>query len=193
MLGLAAVLVLGVVYVAVTFVQVWAAANRDEARPADAIVVLGAAQWGGRPSPVFQARLDHAADLYDEGLADLLVVTGGDQPGDEVTQGYAAYDYLRQRGVPEESLLVEVDGRDTYTELSASANILAARGVGDEVLLVTSPYHALRTAAIASEVGLTPFVSPTAGGASVREAVRETGAVAIGRIVTFRRLSNWRS
>lgn len=182
---------LGVLYVAVTFGQVWWASTRDDAASADAIVVLGAAQWDGRPSPVLQERLDHAAELWGEGLAPVIVVTGGKQEGDRFTQGFTGYDYLTDLGVPDGALRVEVDGTDTFTELSASAVILANEDLGDEVLLVTDPYHAFRSAAIAREVGLTPHVSPTGGDADLRSLARETAAVSVGRLVSFRRLSNW--
>ena len=182
---------LGVLYVAVTFAQVWWASNQDEATAADAIVVLGAAQWDGRPSPVLQARLDHAAELWQEGLAPVIIVTGGKQEGDRFTQGFTGYDYLTDLGVPDAALRVEVDGTDTFTELSASSVILANEDLGDEVLLVTDPYHAFRSAAVAREVGLSPHVSPTTTGSDLDDLARETAAVALGRIVTFRRLSNW--
>jgi uncharacterized SAM-binding protein YcdF (DUF218 family) len=180
-----------VLYVSVTFGQVWWASRQDEAAPASAIVVLGAAQWDGKPSPVLQARLDHAAELRAAGMSDVIVVTGGKQVGDRVTQGFAGYDYLTGLGVPDESLLVEVEGTDTYTELAATATILAGQGLGNDVVLVSDPYHSLRSASVAREVGLDPMVSPTGGDAGAAELVRETAAVALGRLVGFRRLSNW--
>lgn len=181
-----------VAYLGVTFTQVWLATDDDDAAgPADAIVVLGAAQWDGRPSPVFQRRLDHAAELWSAGVAPNIVVTGGKQSGDRVTQGFAAYDYLRRRGVPDEALLVEVNGTDTYTELSASAGILRAAGLGNQVVLVTDGYHALRTRLVAEEVGLAAGVSVASEGIRPAQLVRETAGVAAGRLVGFRRLSNW--
>jgi vancomycin permeability regulator SanA len=95
--GLAALVVL---YVGVTFAQVWWASRSNDNRPASAIVVMGAAQWNGKPSPVLQGRLDHAVALYDDGVAPLIVVTGGKQAGDAVTQGRSGYDYLRSSGTP---------------------------------------------------------------------------------------------
>lgn len=186
--GLAAV-----AFVAVTFVQVRLAAQRDHAPAADAIVVLGAAQWDGKPSPVLQARLDHAVELWRGGVAPVVVVTGGNQPGDRVTQGFAGYQELRDQGLPDEAIRVEVDGHDTYTELSAAANILRGEDLGLRVVLVTDPYHSLRAGGIGAEVGLSASVSPTDSSSSVRDLVRETAAVAAGRVVGFRRLSNWTS
>lgn len=186
---LLALVALAVLYVAVTFAQVWWASRQDDPGRASAIVVMGAAQWNGKPSPVLKARLDHAADLYEKGAAPLIVVTGGKQAGDAVTQGVSGYLYLRDRGVPEDAIKVEVQGRDSYEELSASAVILREAGVGDDVLIVTDPYHAFRVHAIAHEVGLQAHVSPTSSPSSLRELARETAAVAAGRIIGYHRLS----
>jgi uncharacterized SAM-binding protein YcdF (DUF218 family) len=179
----------GVVYLAVTFVQVWSTARSDQAAPADAIVVLGAAQYDGAPSPVLRARLDHSVDLYRAGHAPLIVVTGGRQEGDRFTQAMAGYRYLRDRGVPDEALLLEVDGTSTYTELAATARILRARGL-DRVLMVSDGYHSRRLLAIAAEVGLEGAVSPTDTTYGIRQLARETAAVAVGRIIGFRRLDS---
>ncbi len=186
-LGLLALLVL---YVGVTFAQVWWASRHGDSSPASAIVVMGAAQWNGRPSPVLQARLDHAVELYEQGVAPLIVVTGGKQVGDAVTQGRSGHDYLRSVGVPEDAIKVEVDGTNSYEELSASALILQQAGVGDDVLIVTDPYHTLRVEEIAEEVGLHPHVSPTSSGSTLRSLGRETLAVAVGRIIGYRRLAS---
>jgi uncharacterized SAM-binding protein YcdF (DUF218 family) len=189
------VLLIGaVVYVVVTVAQVWLTSLRDDAevgagRTADAIVVMGAAQWDGRPSPVFQQRLDHAAGLHAAGTAPVIVVTGGKQAGDRFTQGFAAYDYLRSKGLTDEAILVEVDGRDTWTELSATAAILESTGRGTRVVLVTDGYHALRTSLVAEEFGLEPFLSPSSTGTPANRLVAESGAVAVGRLVGFGRLS----
>ena len=185
--GAAAVVVL---YVGVTFGQVWWASRSDDSATSDAIVVMGAAQWNGRPSPVLRGRHDHAVALYEEGVAPLVVVTGGKQDGDATTQGRSGYDYLRERGLPDEAIKVEVDGTNSYEELSASALILDRSQVGDDVVIVTDPYHALRVSEIAEEVGLHPHVSPTDASSGARELARETVAVALGRLVGYRRLSN---
>lgn len=179
-----------VVYLGVTFAQVWWTSTHDDAVPASAIVVMGAAQWNGRPSPVLQARLDHAADLWREGVAPVVVVTGGKQEGDTVTQGLSGYRYLRDQGLPDEAVKVEVGGTDSYEELAASALILRQGGLGDDVVIVTDPYHAFRARAIAEEVGLTAHVSSTGTGSSLRSLSRETVAVSAGRLIGFRRLSS---
>jgi uncharacterized SAM-binding protein YcdF (DUF218 family) len=177
------------VYLSVTFVQVWDATRSDEARRADAIVVLGAAQYDCEPSPVLEQRLDHAKELYDDGVAPRIVVTGGKQAGDRCTEAQASAEYLMARGVPDRDLLREVKGRNSWESLAASTTILRDDGYTSAVL-VTDGYHALRVEAIADELGLDAVVSPASGRASVRELIKETGVVAVGRVVGFRRLVN---
>src|SRR6478736_4906473 len=89
-----------VLYLLFTFGQVWWASRHDTQASASAIVVMGAAQYNGHPSPVLKARLDHAVELYEAGRAPMIIVTGGKQPGDKITQGLTGFDYLRDRGVP---------------------------------------------------------------------------------------------
>lgn len=175
-------------YLVLTFAQVTWAANRDGARDADAIVVLGAAQYDGRPSEVLAARLDHAHSLWEDELAEVIVVTGGGQEGDRFTEAFASFEYLRAKGVPEEDLRLEVDGTNTWNELSAAAKILEKED-RTSVLLVSSPYHAFRIVATAEELGLDAAASPASGSASIEDLVRETGAVAVGRIIGYRRLA----
>ena len=192
LLAIGSVVAIVVTYFAVTFAQVWWAGRQDDRSPAAAIIVMGAAQWNGVPSPVLKGRLDHAAELYGAGVAPVVIVTGGKQAGDRVTQGYAGYEYLRSKGVPDAAIKVEVDGTNSFEELSASAGILRTAGLGHEVVIVTDPYHALRAVDIAEEVGLTAHASPTSGSGSAGQYARETVAVALGRIVSFRRLAAWR-
>ena len=186
--GLLAALVL---YLGVTFVQVWLAARDDQARPADAIVVFGTAQYNGVPSPVLAARLDHAIELYEQELAPVIVVTGGNQPGDQFTEATASANYLIKNGVPDEDVLREVSGTTSWQSLAAAANFLGERSI-KEVLLVSDPFHSLRIRAMASELGLDGHSSPTKtspikGMTEARYMVRETVAVAVGRVVGFRR------
>jgi uncharacterized SAM-binding protein YcdF (DUF218 family) len=185
--GLLLVGVLVVVYVGVTFVQVWLASRRDGARSAEAIVVLGAAQYDCRPSPVLEERLDHALELYEGGTAGTIVVTGGRQEGDRCTEATASAEYLLAAGVPDADVLREVQGTSTWESLAASARILRDVRL-THVVLVTDGYHALRVQAIADELGLDASVSPSGNGGSIRDYVEETAAVAVGRIVGFRRL-----
>ena len=187
----AALLAVLVVYLGATFAQVWRAARNDEARPAQAIVVFGTAQYNGRPSPVLAARLDHAVDLYRRKLAPVIVVTGGSQPGDRVTEATASADYLLRRGIPDEDVLREVSGTSSWQSLAAAAAFLQERDI-DEVLLVSDPFHSFRIRAMASELGLDGHSSPTKtspikGMTEARYMARETVAVAVGRIVGFRR------
>jgi uncharacterized SAM-binding protein YcdF (DUF218 family) len=184
-------LLLCVAYVGVTFVMVYRASRHDGARPADAVVVLGAAQYNGRPSPVLQDRLDHALALYEAGLAPHIVVTGGRQDGDIYTEATTGYNYLRAHGVPDEALLKEVGGTNTYESLAASARFLRERDLLD-VVLVTDGYHALRVRSIAEDLGLRAAVSPTDTRLSrtgeLRQLLRETAAVSVGRIIGWNRL-----
>lgn len=187
-LGLVAVVV---AYVAVTFAQVWWAARHDQAQPAQAIVVFGTAQYNGRPSPVLAARLDHAIDLFHRKLAPVIVVTGGNQPGDNFTEAGASAEYLLKRGVPDDDVLREVSGTTSWQSLAAAASFLGERDIKD-VLLVSDPFHSYRIRAMASELGLDGHSSPTTtspirGFTELRYMARETAAVAIGRIVGFRR------
>jgi uncharacterized SAM-binding protein YcdF (DUF218 family) len=181
-----------VVYLLVTLVQVWQASRRDEARPADAIVVFGAAQYNGRPSPVLRARLDHAADLYDDDVAGVIVVTGGSQPGDRYTEASASADYLARKGIPQEDILRENAGTNSWQSMASAANFLKRQGK-EQVILVTDPFHAARVQAMAEELGLDAHVSPTrtspiAGTDELKHFGRETVAVALGRIFGFRRV-----
>ena len=184
----ALVLAAAVVYLAVTFVQVWQASQRDEAAPADAIVVLGAAQYDGTPSPVLANRLDHAAQLYEQGIAPLIVVTGGRQEGDRFTEAEASANYLTSvHGIPGSSIERETTGENTWESLASAARFLRDDGITD-VVLVSDPYHAMRIDGIAHELGLDAVVSPADGSPSVPALARETMAVALGRIIGYDRL-----
>jgi uncharacterized SAM-binding protein YcdF (DUF218 family) len=182
-------------YVAVTFVQVWHASHQDEARRAQAIIVLGAAQFDGRPSAVLSARLDHAADLYKRGLAPLIVVTGGKQAGDRFTEAEASANYLAGKGVPGGAIERETTSTNSFDELAAAARFLHRREIND-VVLVSDPFHAYRINAIAHDVGLNARVSPTPtspvhGVDNATALLRETVAVSAGRLVGFDRLDRW--
>jgi uncharacterized SAM-binding protein YcdF (DUF218 family) len=179
-------------YLAVTFFQVWRSARRDDARPSDAIVVLGAAQYDGRPSPVLAARLDHALELYEQGVAPTIVVTGGRQPGDRFTEATAGATYLHEHGVPDDAILRETNGRSSWESLAAAGAFLEERDM-TKVVLVSDPYHAARIEDIADEVGLDAVTSPTntspiSGGAEWKRFGTETLRVAAGRVFGYRRL-----
>ncbi len=160
----------------------------------DAIVVMGAAQYDGRPSPQLQARLDHVVDLWPEGYAPLVVATGGNRPGDRFTEAEASAKYLTENGVPESAILLESEGTSSYESLTGVESLLAERGL-DTVLIVTDPYHALRSKLIAEEVGLTAHVSPTptsvvTGSKALERHLTEAAGVAVGRIIGFDRLDD---
>lgn len=185
--ALLAVLAILAFYVGGTYVQVWWASTHPTERKADAIVVLGAAQYNGQPSPALRNRLDHALALYRDGLAPRVVVTGGRQAGDRFTEATTGYNYLRKRGVPDSAIRKEVQGHTTYESLAAVARFLRREEVAD-VILVSGPAQSKRLYGIADDVGLRAAVSPSAGKASVRALVRETVAVSVGRVVGYRRL-----
>ena len=187
---LLSIILLSLSYLLIVFFQVWLNSARDQARPVDAIVVLGAAQWDGVPSPVLEARLEKALKLYEEGLSPIIVTTGSKQTGDRFTEAYAGLTYLLERSVPESSILVVVDGNNTFESLSATANVLTGRGIGNKVILVSDPYHALRAKEIAHEVGLQAWFSPTDLSSSFSQLIRETAGTSVGRMIGFRKASN---
>lgn len=178
-------------YYVFNVIQVWRAARADDARPSDAIVVLGAAQYDGTPSPAFAARLDHALDLYREGIAPLVVVTGGRQPGDRFTEAGTGADYLVARGVPDSAILRETTSRNSWESLQASARFLFPRGV-KRVVLVSDPFHSLRIRLTAEEIGFDAVTSPTEtspirGAAEWRRFLGEGLRVSVGRVFGFGR------
>lgn len=139
-------------------VLVWS--SRDEAQPAQVIVVLGAAQYAGKPSPVLRARLDHALDLWDRHLASLLILTGGTGAGDTTSEAAVGRNYARKHGVPDSAILVENEGRTTSESMRAVAGMLEVRGL-QTALLVSDPFHMLRLRILARRFGFTPYTSPT--------------------------------
>jgi len=156
------------VAVVVTVLAIWMSfvvaivdsGRREEARRADAIVVLGAAQYEGHPSPVLKARLDHAAALWARGLAPRMIVTGGRGIGDTTSEAAVGMHYLVQHGVPAESIAMDIEG------LTTSQSMLAVRRVlGEEaypaVILVSDPFHMLRLAILARRLHMIPLLSPT--------------------------------
>ena len=143
---------------------------RDQATTTDAIVVLGAAQYNGRPSPVFRARLDHAAALYQRGLAPVVLVTGGVGAREVLSEANVGRDYLARLGLPSEALIPLPAGDDTYASLTQVKHWFEGRG-SRRVLLVSDAFHMLRLRIIAGRLGLTPFTSP-APGSPIRASMR---------------------
>jgi uncharacterized SAM-binding protein YcdF (DUF218 family) len=134
--------------------------QQDERQPVDAIVVLGAAQYNGRPSPVLRARLNHGMELYRERLAPLIVVTGGVGRGDTTSEALVGRRYLVSHGVPDQSVVAQSDGRTTMASMNAVTGWLRQRGLR-RVLLVSDPFHMFRLRLEARRTGLVAYTSPT--------------------------------
>lgn len=165
--GAVLVSVLVVAGIALRIVQF---AHADQRATADSIVVLGAAQYNGRPSPVFAARLDHAAALYRAGAAGHIITVGGNQPGDAVTEGEAGEAYLADTGIPEAALVGIPRGIDTLVSLRAAARAMADRG-WHSTIIVTDPWHEARCRMIARDLGLDVQVSAVTSGPATASSV----------------------
>jgi uncharacterized SAM-binding protein YcdF (DUF218 family) len=139
-------------------VVVWG--TRDRARVSDAIVVLGAAQYVGRPSPVLRARLDHAIELWHQGLAPRLIVTGGTGLGDTTSEAAVSRNYALRHGVPDTAILMENEGRTTRESLAAVSTIMHARQL-HTAILVSDPFHMLRLRILSAQYGVDAYTSPT--------------------------------
>ena len=150
--------------------------NVDEARPADAIVVLGAAQYNGTPGGVFRARLEHAVDLYNRDLARFLVVTGGSLPGDDTTEAGAARSWAIAHGVPPEAILGEDKGRNTLESIEAVGAILRQHGLSTAIF-VSDETHMLRVLRMASDQGIESWGSPTRTSPTDRDPIRRQKAM----------------
>ena len=135
-------------------------ARRDRATEADAIVVLGAAQYAGRPSPVLKARLDHAITLFEKGFAPRLVLTGGIGVGDTTSEAAVSRRYVMRRGVPDSAIVTEDEGRTTRESVSAVASWMRAHN-DTTAIFVSDPFQMLRLAVLARRHGLAPLPSPT--------------------------------
>jgi uncharacterized SAM-binding protein YcdF (DUF218 family) len=133
--------------------------RRDDLAKADAIIVLGAAQYDGRPSPVFKSRLDHAAHLFNSGYAPLLILTGGPGEGDRTTEADVGRKYMLSKGIAEVAILVENEGRSSSESLRTAAAMLKARNL-ESAILVSDSFHMLRLRILAARHGLRPRTSP---------------------------------
>ncbi|MBX3134429.1 MAG: YdcF family protein [Gemmatimonadaceae bacterium] len=169
-----AVLALGALAWVASALAVLHAAGRDEARAAQAIVVLGAAQYRGRPSPVLRARLDHAVGLYAQGIAPRIVLTGGVAEGDTASEAAVSRLYALQAGVPDSAILLENEGRTTAQSLARVARLLHARRL-DTVVVVSDPFHVRRAGLVAQREGLVVYASPTRTDGVWRRVVRQPG------------------
>jgi uncharacterized SAM-binding protein YcdF (DUF218 family) len=172
----------GIVVAVVLMALGWAAvvvavavqAAHDQATGADAIAVLGAAQYNGRPSPVFRARLDHAATLYQRGLAPTVLVTGGVGVRDTLNEANVGRDYLVRLGIPDDAVIPLAGGHDTFSSIDQVRRWFDGRD-SRRVLLVSDGFHMLRLQIIARRLGLTPYTSPAAGSPIHANVRRNTG------------------
>lgn len=196
-LWLLAVLAVGVAYVGLTTFEVWRVGLKTGV-PAtesfDAIVVMGAAQYDGRPSPQLAARLDHVVNLWKARVADTIVVTGGKQTGDRFTEAEASRRYLTDRGVVAAAIVEENSSRSTWEALhNVRALIDASKLDIARIVIVTDPFHSLRTRLIAEENGFDAATSattssPVVGTKALEKHLKEGCGVALGRLIGFRRL-----
>src|SRR3712207_1315164 len=174
--------------VASTALAIWWTARQDARPSSDAIVVLGSAQYNGVPSSIFEARLEHAVALWEDGVAPVVVTVGGKAAGDQFTEAEAGRDYLLEAGIPAESLLPVQEGVDTLESMRAVGAAFAERGWSDAVL-VTDPWHAMRAERMAEDAGISAESSPTRQGPAVqtratqfRYILRETAAYLLYRV-----------
>lgn len=161
------VVLVGALVVGGTGFRVWLVARDDDRTSADVVLVLGAAQYDGKPSQVLEARLQHAKNLYDEGVAPYIVTTGGNRPGDNYTEASAGDRWLTEHGVPQNRVIPVAEGSDTLGSLKAAAVRIHKRGWRTAVI-VSDPWHSLRARTMASDVGLDAWTSPTHSGPIVQ-------------------------
>jgi uncharacterized SAM-binding protein YcdF (DUF218 family) len=180
-----------VLYFAVTLVQVWLTSRHYEPHRAEAILVMGAAQYDCVPSPDLRARLDQALILYRQRDAHLIMVTGSKEPGDRCTEAQSGAMYLESKGVPAGDIL-RAGGNNTYENVAAAAPVLQRHGA-NVVLVTTDPFHEARSMAIASDLSLSPSPTPTqsspiTGWSTVPYFLKEAVGVGLGRIIGYNHL-----
>jgi uncharacterized SAM-binding protein YcdF (DUF218 family) len=171
-----------------TGLAIWWNARQDSRPSSDAIVVLGSAQYNGVPSSIFEARLEHALTLYEDGVAPVIVTVGGRAAGDEFTEAEAGQEYLANSGIPGDALLAVPEGVDTLESMRVVSAAFAERGWTSAVL-VTDPWHAMRAERMAQDAGIEAVSSPTRQGPAVqtrgtqfRYILRETAAYLLYRV-----------
>jgi uncharacterized SAM-binding protein YcdF (DUF218 family) len=177
-----------VLLVASTALAIWWTARQDAHPRSDAIVVLGSAQYNGVPSSIFEARLEHALQLYADGVAPVIVTVGGKAAGDEFSEAEAGREYLAEQGVADDDLLAVQEGVDTLESMRAVAAVYDERGWSTAVL-VTDPWHAMRAQRMAEDAGMSATSSPTRQGPAVQTRttqfkyiLRETAAYLLYRV-----------
>ena len=176
-----------VLLVTSTALGIWWTARQDSAPRSDAIVVLGSAQYNGVPSSIFEARLEHAIALYEDGVAPVIVTVGGKADGDQFTEAEAGRDYLASAGIPADALLIVPEGGDTLESIRAVAATFTDRD-WSKAVLVSDPWHAMRAERMADDAGMDAESSPTRQGPAVqtratqvRYILRETAAYLLYR------------
>jgi uncharacterized SAM-binding protein YcdF (DUF218 family) len=181
-LGLLAALVVGFAWVGSVPFRIWWTARQDQRPHSDVLLVLGASQYNGTPSPVLKARLAHALELYKDGIAPRIVTVGGKRPGDRFTEAASGKDWLTSRGVPASAVVAVQSGTDTWNSLEAVDAIMDDHGWRSAVI-VTDPWHSFRSREMARHLGIDTATSPTRSGPIVQERytelryiVRESGA-----------------
>jgi uncharacterized SAM-binding protein YcdF (DUF218 family) len=147
---------------------------QDDARPADAIVVMGAAQYAGHPSPALRARLDHAVTLWERGLAPRMILTGGTGTGETVSEAAVSRTYVLSRGVSDTAILLENEGRTSSESLHSAAELMHARGM-HEAIIVSDPFHMLRLEILGRRFGINPLTSPALPTPGARRLLRQWG------------------
>jgi len=183
-----------VMYFAVSLFQVWSTGQSQHRGSVDAIVVMGAAQYDGRPSPQLQARLDHVVELWNQSLAPTVIVTGGNQPGDRFTEAESSTNYLVEHGVPAAVILAEDTGHSSWESLQNVAALARERGI-TRIVLVSDPYHTLRVRLMAEELGFQAHTSstqtgPVRGWNNFKRHLQEAAGVALGRVLGFERVES---
>ena len=158
--GIIFVLVVFIVYIFISGFQVERFSRVDQARPADAAIVLGANVWGNQPSPVFAERINHAVWLYQQGYVDYIILTGGVSDGNKFSEAFIASEYVYQLGVPYDAVFIEESSGNTFENIYFASEIVKAHGM-DSVVLVSDPLHMRRSIEIARNMGLQVYSSPT--------------------------------
>jgi vancomycin permeability regulator SanA len=179
----AVLVVVALLVPAVTATRIWWFSRQDDRTPADVAIVLGAAQFDGDPSPVFESRLRHAKDLYDEGVVPRIYTVGGSREGDRFTEAAAGERFLEERlDVPAGVVTAVPEGDDTQASLAAAARTMADEELNSAVV-VTDPIHSFRSRAMARDLGIDAWASPARSGSSraserngMRYVLRETTA-----------------
>jgi len=195
LLGCCAVLLMLIVmYFSVSLFQVWSTGRSQHQGSVDAIVVMGAAQYDGRPSPQLQARLDHVVELWNQGMAPMVIVTGGNQPGDRFTEAESSTNYLVEQGVPAAVIIAEDTGHSSWESLQNVASLASERGI-TRIVLVSDPYHTLRVRLMAEELGFQASTSstqtgPVKGWNNFKRHLQEAAGVALGRVLGFERVES---